>query len=271
MSATFFRIFTAKYESVTMSTRILFGILLCTLLASCGKEKHAPIDFERKQLEVSSELILPDSIASYSVLMEYFVPTSGSDVLRKNISDKTDELLVSFFTEEKNVPLDSLKPMVERHMKFFLEGLNGEEEYIRMFQTTVYPDSVYQIDKVVSLRYNYYFYDGGAHGIDGVACLNFLKDSGEVLTIERLTKDEAGLLNAVKESFVELVEKQTGERFEDTYFFNYDKFFLSKEFAFAADGLHFYYQPYELAPYAVGVIDVLVPYEKIREYANFVE
>ena len=53
---------------------------------------------------------------------------------------------------------------------------------------------------------------------------------------------------------------------ENYFEFADDTFQLNKNYGFRKEGIVFYYNNYEIAPYAAGPSEVLIPYERIREW-----
>ncbi len=52
----------------------------------------------------------------------------------------------------------------------------------------------------------------------------------------------------------------------DHYFeFPEDKFELNKNYGFKKEGIVFYYNNYEIAPYAAGPTEIVIPYNEIQE------
>ena len=53
----------------------------------------------------------------------------------------------------------------------------------------------------------------------------------------------------------------------DNYFeFPEDKFELNKNYGFKKEGIVFYYNNYEIAPYAAGPSEVLIPYNELKDW-----
>jgi hypothetical protein len=47
-----------------------------------------------------------------------------------------------------------------------------------------------------------------------------------------------------------------------------DQLFLTHNFYISGDSVVFHYNPYDIAPYSEGAIDVVVPYLQIADYVN---
>lgn len=123
--------------------------------------------------------------------------------------------------------------------------------------------------KVLSLSGINEVYDGGPHPNRSGVSVNYDLATGDILTL-------AGIMNqnAKMQDFCDLVLAALTSRTEsDSLYKNYadtvKKRFQSdatqdQDWYFTANGLCFYFDPYEVAPYSSGVIVVEIPYEKLQ-------
>ena len=109
----------------------------------------------------------------------------------------------------------------------------------------------------------YYSYRGGVHGVQTLTNLVFDKQTGRSLTEEDLlAPGYADPLTALlygriienldkeDESLAELVEK--------------DWVTANGNFSVGADGVTWYFQPYEIGPYALGVVTATLSWEELK-------
>lgn len=130
---------------------------------------------------------------------------------------------------------------------------------------------------VLSLVYSTYTYTGGAHGNYAQAAYSFDTESGERLTLDTLSADAAGLKAFLADYLVSLYNTD-----EDGYYSarvyedlmadadNNPVAELVREGAwhFNDEGMVFSASPYELGPYASGIIEFTVPYDALAEYID---
>ncbi len=97
---------------------------------------------------------------------------------------------------------------------------------------------------------------------------SFEKPGGSILTLNDLTYDDAQLEQLkimAEEQFRFSYELLEDENLEDAGFHFLDgEFYLTENFAFTDFGLLFYYNVYEVAPYATGPIAVELPYDDLE-------
>jgi hypothetical protein len=104
------------------------------------------------------------------------------------------------------------------------------------------------------------YYSGGAHGMTETAYYVFDRDAARFVTLADVA-DEArlsGLREAVAGALRERFELGTEEPLTAAGFFE-DTFALTENFFLSEEGIGFHWNPYELAPYSFGAIEVVVP------------
>ena len=120
---------------------------------------------------------------------------------------------------------------------------------------------------VVSLCYDVMTYSGGVHSYVFRTGVSYDARTGDKLTIESISED-AELLNQLVYGY--LLNISAGEKYRNpdgsSIFFDADlteplrELIQSDNWYFSEEGLVFYANPYELAPYSYGRIGFVVPY-----------
>ena len=108
---------------------------------------------------------------------------------------------------------------------------------------------------------------GGAHGNTTIRFENFNPRTGERVELADLFVSgyEAKLLPLAQDRFREVRVIEEGVTLADAGFSFSENvaFTLSDNFAVEKDGLTFYYNPYEVAPYALGATELTLSYEEL--------
>ena len=118
--------------------------------------------------------------------------------------------------------------------------------------------------KFISYENEFYTYSGGAHGMQGLIPVVFSTETGDIVT-------EADIFS---EGYEETLAKGLREHLKDAFVDNAEDFecVFNKEiepngcFEVSKAGITYYYQPYEIAPYYIGVISVTVPWAELKEF-----
>lgn len=114
----------------------------------------------------------------------------------------------------------------------------------------------------LSTYYDQYEYTGGAHGITYRASDNWNIQTGRYLTLKDLFKNIKNYKKIVLDQILIMAHDMS-----DILFENYQelivKNFNEKSFNLKPHTLSFYYQQYEVGPYASGIITFDIPYKKL--------
>ena len=126
-------------------------------------------------------------------------------------------------------------------------------------------DTVHVSPKSVTVKVETYAYTGGAHPNSNLSFYTFDRATGRMLTLEDMVADTTALLGVVESAFRHQQKLLPEVNLEDQgYFLRDGHFFLPANVGTSRKGLVFYYNPYEIAAYAVGPIQVTVPYEQLN-------
>ncbi|MDR1399753.1 MAG: RsiV family protein [Treponema sp.] len=117
-------------------------------------------------------------------------------------------------------------------------------------------------DHYVIIKQQMEYYSGGAHGLYGTEYQVFDRNGARFVTLQDLfsTDQQEALYKAVMESLRKRFELAEGQGLTAAGFFS-DDLVLTKNFFLSGEGVGFHWNPYELAPYVFGEIEVVVPHE----------
>lgn len=119
---------------------------------------------------------------------------------------------------------------------------------------------------LLSLRIHQLEFTGGAHANSLTNYLNIDLETGKVLNLEELFIEdfEQELLTISEAAFKQRVKLDLDTNLVETHYeFSSGEFMLPPNFSVGAEGLHFYYNPYDLGAFALGAISFKIPYREI--------
>lgn len=121
----------------------------------------------------------------------------------------------------------------------------------------------------LSLEFSTYFYTGGAHGGYGSLFRNIDLKTGKAITIDDIFKDgsDSILKTILNEKIRETYEVVPDIKLTDIGFFA-DSVDLTENFYITTKGIGFFFNPYEVACYAMGTVDVFIPFSNISAIMN---
>ena len=120
---------------------------------------------------------------------------------------------------------------------------------------------------LVTIELSSYIFTGGAHGYGSRRFLNFDKNKAMELSSDELFNNQQKFLDFAESQFRLKQNIPEGVSINSTGFmFERDTFYLPENIGFTQDGLILLYNPYEVASYADGTIELTLPYKEISEY-----
>lgn len=227
---------------------------------------------ERNYICEGAETYYDDSTEVYStvrIAIEWPEVMGGND-----LKTLKDSLLATIF--------DKPEATINASMLKAAENPEGADLFkMKLIDSipTMKPAMVYSRDMIASIitfspKFISYqimtaIYNGGAHGMAESRYINYDFATGKVLTYDNAFKpdSEAELLNAIKDNLMTRYNVSSMKELDKRGIFA-DQIYVSKNFYLQGYDIVFHYNPYEIAPYSEGSINVRVPYFQIEEALN---
>jgi hypothetical protein len=246
-------------------------IILLLFFSACTtkiKEEKTSVDlplFEMKTFRVESEGGCESdsrTCAFYNVTYPLF----------NNLSKTTSETLLKKINEVMQIgdPATTSLSFDSAGVKFIRDYEKFTAEFPEPsmgwnFQGEIKVDSL--SNSLISMVATTHYYTGGAPGGYGNYFINIDPASGKVLTIDDILKI------GYKESLNQIGEAIFNEKYlsndsipENSFEFPDGKFKLNDNYGFLKNGIQFFYNIYEIAPYSAGTQEVVIPYDRIQEW-----
>ncbi|MDD3491325.1 MAG: DUF3298 domain-containing protein [Paludibacter sp.] len=247
-----------------MKTIKILLVLLATicLLASCDFiDKSA---FKFTSLEDSLVVACPqtqDTCFEMQLKMEF--PTKGVDTTALKNVQRT--LITDLFTEKyTDVASENL---LGTYIAACHEEYNLVETDIKgspvlyHYQEHLTAVPLYESDKLLSYEATRYLFTGGAHGLETTMCWVF-----DVATGNQLTEDDIFVENysdSLVSILTRLLEADAAQRSLTLNDFWLKQLIPNGNFAIVEDGLYYQFNPYDIAPYAVGSTRLFIAKEEL--------
>ena len=165
------------------------------------------------------------------------------------------ELVKNDFGENVSKTRDQMLSKYKTIWNDVKESLEKEPEL--GFSSNTWMIFVGQKEKLATFAIRYYSYTGGAHGLGGSEYLTIDMTTHKVLTLSDIIEQKK--LPEVKELLWSFYTDYGRIKDEDAFTKKTD-FDVSKNFYLAHDGIHFIYHEYEIASYAAGEQDLVIPW-----------
>lgn len=132
---------------------------------------------------------------------------------------------------------------------------------VRVFEALQTFAITYNQACIISLYFDNYQYTGGAHGLTNRTSQTWNLRTGQMIKLRELYKCSANYKSYIKKKIIEQIKENP-----DIYFENYEELveqtFNVNSFYCTPQGVVVYFQQYDIAPYASGIREFLLPYNK---------
>nr|WP_255552061.1 DUF3298 and DUF4163 domain-containing protein [Roseivirga sp. E12] len=170
----------------------------------------------------------------------------------------------AFLTEKP----ESFQSLIDELSAEYTSILEEYPDYSASWSMEVNSDIIYQDSSFISVASTIYSYTGGAHPNQYQVYRSYDLQTGKAITLSDILSSgfEEELNQAAEIEFRMLKEIPPNEELKDRgYFFEGGTFVLNDNFAIINKSLIFYFNPYEIAPYAVGSTELEL---KLTDYIN---
>jgi hypothetical protein len=244
-------------------------LILSVLHYSCSREieKVAPVSYDMKTFRAESKGGCKADTLQCAYFQVTYPEFSGLDTAVVSLIKRKMDAAVSLGNPESQG--QSMQQIGEI---FILDFDDFKSEIPEAFGGWHYKANIaveVLTDTLLSLSVHDEYYTGGAHGGSGVYFININPNTGSEFTLDNFLKPDysEGLTLLGNRVFRETRELADTVSLSESYFdFPENKFELNKNYGFKKEGIVFYYNNYEIAPYSAGPTEVLIPYEDLREW-----
>lgn len=197
--------------------------------------------------------------SSYQIL--YIFPVV-SGIADNNWINKQIKKLLNFdegLSFEHNLANES-----EEAEEAFMETLEElEDPYEVIWEKNSFTTIAYNRNGFLILKKTETNYMGGAHGYTGISYRVLDTKNQYTTKLSHLLKiDQSELQHLLEKEFRKKYDLSEDQELNKILFGN--EIPLTKNFYFDDNGLYFVYNPYDIAPYSIGNIELFVPFKKLK-------
>ena len=187
----------------------------------------------------------------YSEQVYYPVLGDSSFPIAKTVNDKISESMSDV--------RESLKNAIIETQDYYTDDMaSGKYSYYSVYQYNMCGD-------LVSVKTDNYVYSGGAHGMSYLAAYTGNIGGNEIFVLGDLFKDAQNGISAVKNIIKDRINASPELYFPEALS-TVDNIDLNNSFYIDETGnLVIYFNPYEIAPYAAGIIEFEISPDQLEE------
>ncbi|MDW5289107.1 DUF3298 and DUF4163 domain-containing protein [Formosa sp. PL04] len=228
-------------------------VLFCLfILASCTEEKA--ITFSEESFSTPTNNIVDINIPK----------AEGESDIAKQINVTLEQRIAAAlqFNQEDNT-INALEDNINNFNSEYTDFKSQFPESAQEWEAQIDGEVMFQSPEIISISLTCYTNTGGAHGILVISFLNFDAQTGALIDNSQLFKNITEFTQVATPYFNdEIAEKK------DMYL-DPEKFVLPQNIGYSADGLILLYNTYEIAPYAAGITEFVIPFSVVNSYLKF--
>jgi hypothetical protein len=239
---------------------IRYLLLLMLLSAGCGKEEK--LVFEEKIYQGEQCSGCPEIRVKVPLALD---KRKISETVNYALKEEVVSLLAF---EEEQQPEDIPEAVSSFRNGFEKLQIEFPDETVP-WEADIEALVTFENKELLSISLNSYIFTGGAHGYGATRFLNFKKKSGQEVDNSELFKNQKIFVEFAEDQFRIQHNIPPDQPINSTGFmFERNEFYLPENIGFTENGLKLLYNPYEVASYADGTIELLLPYREIAKYLN---
>jgi hypothetical protein len=197
----------------------------------------------------------------------YPIVSSGTEAAQEKINNDIETLVstkMQRYTSEQLVETTNLDSIGEAFINRFNQLLIDFPEYQQRWSYNLEGSIAYDSADIITIEFNLYTYTGGAHPNAEVTYDSYDAQNGERLQLTDIVSDVDKLAALAEEKFRQQKELlPDADLSEAGYTFENNQFALNENFGVLEEGIIFYYNDYEIAPYVMGPTEILLTYEEV--------
>jgi hypothetical protein len=253
---------------------LLFFTAFYLLLQACqpnAKPKTAPVDdglpIVQRKFAKASPNCHQDSNRCIVLKAEYPILQGGGGV-EKSMNDTILHYVKSAFVFEENAAIEKMslakaaQAMVDYYDAFSNPDSNN---FVTPWEIETFGEVIRNSAGILAVSLSNYSFTGGAHPNTTMTLLNFDIKTGKTLQLKDFIRDEAKLKKLVEAKFRQERDLNPRENLNEAGFFWEGAFVLPDSFALQNDGILFYYNTYDVAPYAQGPTSFVLTWEEMGD------
>lgn len=244
-------------------------ILSLFVLISCNKESELSYKVTHKSAkDFDCQADCPDiSIQQLEVIghSDKMAPIAA------NINQSINEHIIYSISSYEDRTEDSKS--VEKAIKSFISDYHNDKiefpDMIAHYKATVESEKIHDSENMLSIRMFTHLYTGGAHGYSSISYLNFDPKTGHILPMEQMLVDIEDFIDFVEMKFRTAFDiPKTADINATRFMFDGNIFILPSSMGFDDKHMLFTYNPYEIAPYSEGLIELKIPINEVQAFLN---
>lgn len=187
----------------------------------------------------------------------------------KTINIALREEVISLLQYDDADEVSTIQSAITSFKNGYLELQKLYNDESTPWEATITGRVTFEDDNFLTIALDTYIFTGGAHGYTSKQFLNFDKQHALELENNELFENEEDFRSFVETQFRKKEKIPQDKPINATGFmFENDSFHLPENMGFDTEGLVLIYNPYEVASYADGTIEMTVSHSQVKQFLS---
>jgi hypothetical protein len=238
--------------------KINYLVLAVMLAAGCGKEE---------KLAFEEQVYTSEPCSDCPEISVQIPQALDNRKVSKSVNNALIEEVISLLAYDEEEEVNDINAALLSFKNGFRKLQDEFPDETIPWEANINAEITYENKDLLSIGLTSYIFTGGAHGYGSTRFLNFEKGSGRELESKDLFKNRKKFIEFAESQFRIQQNIPPDNAINSTGFmFEQNEFYLPENIGFTETGLKLLYNPYEVASYADGAIELTIPYKEIRRY-----
>jgi len=251
---------------------LLIGCIVVLIAYSCANnEKWNNIHTVNVSAEVKAEKVEKETVSGDTIIVPPYDITVNMEFMdtmtieNADVCRKINNLLIETFLNQKD------ETDCKKAVDTFISRLQTEYENDDM-APEIYDHytgkAEYGKEGVINYTLVEDFYGGGAHPTMVTTILRFDANTGEKINLYEFFTDTCTytLCDKLTQRLMDNLSVPTVDSLHALGYLEMESMFVSENFLLKKDSVSFFYNQYDIAPYAVGCTTISFSYEELKDY-----
>ena len=193
----------------------------------------------------------------------------GNSKLAKSINLALREEIISKLTFDDEINAKTIQQAIESFTNGYFELKKIYPDETIGWKASINGMVTFEDNNLITIELRSYLFTGGAHGYGSTNYLNFNKRRGREIDTWELFEDREGFQEYAETQFRLQQNIPANKSINSTGFmFEKDHFYLPENIGFTEKGLKLLYNQYEVASYADGPIELILPFKDVHKFLS---
>lgn len=198
-------------------------------------------------------------------LVEVNIPkASGNAAIINPINSEINKVVITalHIGNPDSIPSNSIEESITSFNNEYEAFKTNFPESSQIWEAQIDGEILYKSSKIMSIAITSYINTGGAHGNLNISFLNFNSESGVLIPNEALFNDVDAFKKIAKTNFDEEIK-------DEEILFDSENFELPANIGYTEEGIVLLYNSNEIGSYSTGIIEFIIPFEKVSSLLVF--